>query len=244
MGPETFMSRHQHHTPFVQCLHINKRNGSGSHVFREAELQVHKGELVCITGPSGSGKTTLIKLLFGLESPDTGYISIGGRNPSRLKGKDIPIFRRQVGVIFQDLKLVMRKTVLDNVALPLAVSGKDRTLAEKKVRQVLRTLRLDSKSSTQCGSLSGHEQQLVAIARATVNDPLVLLADEPTAYLDETDSRQALALMSGLSMMGTTVIIATGDLGLPRGIPHGRTFTILNGKIAENPSFDAVTLCR
>lgn len=175
----------------------------------DINLKFRKGEFVFITGPSGAGKTTLLRLIFGAERPTEGQILINGINLNRISRSRLDPLRRKIGFIFQDFKLLPRKTVSQNVALALEVTGERPSIIRKKTRQILRAVGLGNKEQAYPLQLSGGEQQRIAIARAIINDPLILLADEPTGNLDPDITREILLLFRTINLKGTTVVIAT-----------------------------------
>ncbi|NLI33316.1 MAG: ATP-binding cassette domain-containing protein [Deltaproteobacteria bacterium] len=235
MAPTSHDSTKSLRLPFVQCLHVVKSGIKYADVLRDIELTVFKGEIVCILGASSSGKTALVKLLLGLESPDEGQVVVGGISPASLHSRDVALFRRQVGVVFQDLKLLMRKTVFENVSFPLVLAEKPREYVENKTRQSLRDLGLERKIYAKCFNLSRCEQQLVAVARATVHDPVFLLADEPAAHLEEDHALRVADHLNALNIRGTTVIILTRDAAFAGLMKHGRTLSLNQGRIMEIP---------
>ena len=192
----------------IQIFHVAKKFGVNV-ALEEVNLRFQKGEFVFITGPSGAGKTTLLRLIFGAERPTEGQILINGINLNRINRTRLDTLRRKIGFIFQDFKLLLRKTVFQNVALALEVTGERPSIVRKKTRQVLRAVGLAKKEQAYPLQLSGGEQQRVAIARAIINDPLILLADEPTGNLDPDITREILLLFRTINMKGTTVVIAT-----------------------------------
>ena len=192
----------------IQIFHVAKKFGANV-ALEEINLKFQKGEFVFITGPSGAGKTTLLRLMFGAERPTEGQILINGINLNRINRTRLDTLRRKIGFIFQDFKLLLRKTVFQNVALALEVAGERPSVTRKKTRQVLRAVGLAKKEQAYPLQLSGGEQQRVAIARAIINDPLILLADEPTGNLDPDITREILLLFRTINMKGTTVVIAT-----------------------------------
>ena len=192
----------------IQIFHVAKKFGANV-ALEEINLKFQKGEFVFITGPSGAGKTTLLRLIFGAERPTEGQILINGINLNRINRTRLDTLRRKIGFIFQDFKLLLRKTVFQNVALALEVDGERPSVVRKKTRQVLRAVGLAKKEQAYPLQLSGGEQQRVAIARAIINDPLILLADEPTGNLDPDITREILLLFRTINMKGTTVVIAT-----------------------------------
>ncbi len=177
-------------------------------------LEVSRGEFVFLTGPSGAGKTTLLRLLLRQERPSTGQILVNGRNVGALPAAKIPDLRRSIGVVFQDFKLIQRKTALDNVAYVLNVAGVPRSQQRRKAYEALRSVGLNHKLSAYPSALSGGEQQRVAIARAVVNQPALLLADEPTGNLDPDLAVEIMRLFREINARGTTVLVATHDRDL------------------------------
>ena len=194
----------------IRTFHVDKNYGART-ALANVTLHVEKGEFVFISGPSGAGKTTLLKLLYVGERVTKGQILIDGVNLQRINDKRLPFLRRKIGVVFQDFKLIDTLTVFQNIALPLEVAGRDKRYIRKKVAHVLRMVGLENRINAFPPYLSGGEQQRIAIARAVVNDPLILLADEPTGNLDARSSRIVLNLLRQLHIRGTTVLIATHD---------------------------------
>ena len=168
----------------IQMYHVDVCYEAGAYGLRDVSLHLTRGEFAFLTGPSGAGKTTLLRLLFGGLRPSAGQILVAGRNLSRLSPKLIPAVRREIGVIFQDFKLLADRSVFDNVAITLEIAGLPRREVRRRVWNLLKRLGLGHKLEERPLSLSGGEQQRVAIARALVNDPPLLLADEPTGNLD------------------------------------------------------------
>ena len=193
-------------------FHVSKSYLAGSFALRDVSLEVGKGEFVFLTGPSGAGKTTLLKLVFAAEKPSEGQIVVLGRNIGRLGPSAVPPLRRRIGVVFQDFKLLPRRTVEENVALALDVVGSPRRETRARVFAILKQLGLQHRRYHHPLSLSGGEQQRVAIARALVNEPHILLADEPTGNLDPELTVEIMDLIASASTRGTTVIVATHEL--------------------------------
>jgi len=195
-------------------------------------FNVAKGEFVFLTGPSGAGKTTLLRLLLGAEAPSAGQVVIGGRNIARLGRKGIAEVRRSTGMVFQDAKLLAGLPVLDNVALPAEAAGEASKEARRKAFALLRDLGLKDFVRRYPRSLSGGEQQRVALARALVNDPGLLLADEPTGNLDEESAQKVVELIGRAHASGATVVMATHDPHLLDAMP-GRTITLRAGRVVD-----------
>lgn len=195
-------------------------------------LRIGRGEFVFLTGASGAGKTTLLRLLYGALHPTRGQVLIDGQNISRLTRAQIPLLRRGIGVVFQDFKLLPNRTVFENVAITLEVLGWGRADIGKKVMHILRQTGMDTKINLTPQRLSGGEQQRVALARALVNDPKILLADEPTGNLDDANKNQILNIFKEANVRGTTVVVATHDRRLIEH-SHKRVITLSKGELVE-----------
>lgn len=193
-------------------------------------LEIDKGEFVFLSGPSGAGKTTLLKLLFREEEATEGQIIVNGRNITRLNGGAVAQLRQEIGLVFQEFKLLPTMTALENVALAAEVVGIPRRESRKKAFHLLRELGLKDKHDARALTLSGGEQQRVAIARALVNDPILVLADEPTGNLDPELADETMRLFSKVHEKGTTVVIATHDAGLLRRF-HYRVVYLQRGRL-------------
>ncbi len=191
-----------------------KRYGEGQFALQGVNIRVGQGEFVFITGPSGAGKTTLLSLLYGAGTSDRGQISIAGRNITHLSRKDLPHLRRGIGVVFQDFKLLPRRTVFENIVFCQRVIGVSAREARRRVYAVLKMVNLTDKRDLFPRVLSGGEQQRVAIARALVNRPPLLIADEPTGNLDPHMARGVMDVFTAVSRMATTVVVATHDRSL------------------------------
>ena len=177
----------------------------------EVSLDIQRGEFVFLVGTSGSGKSSLMRLMLLEERPDSGEVLVLGENLRRMPGRRVPKFRRRLGVVFQDFRLLPNKTVYQNVAFALKVIGKSKAFIDAAVPDVLKLVGLDEKANRYPTELSGGEQQRVAVARALVNRPEVLLADEPTGNLDPETSLEIMGLLERINLSGTTVIMATHD---------------------------------
>jgi len=210
-------------------FHVHRNYGTKKALI-DITLDVSKNDFVFITGPSGAGKTTLLKLLYLAESVSEGQVLIDGINLSRIPRKRIPFLRRKFGIIFQDYKLIASRTVFDNVSLVLAAAGKKRRLIQKKVRSVLRLVGMEDRQNAFPPSLSGGEQQRVAVARAIIGDPKIILADEPTGSLDDDSANIIIDLLNGVHIRGTTVIIATHDKDLIKKT-GGRVLLLKQGRL-------------
>ena len=192
----------------IQLIHVSKwydRRPALSDVM----LEIEKGEFVLLMGPSGSGKSTILRMLIGEEQPDEGQLFVQGKNVTKLKRSEIPYLRRKVGSVFQDFRLLPKKSVFDNVALPLIVQGVSEKDIRRKVTEALRAVGVEHKRDQSPSSLSTGEQQRACIARAIVNGPVVLLADEPTGNLDPELTGEIIELFKLINARGTTVVVAT-----------------------------------
>ncbi|MBT5387719.1 MAG: cell division ATP-binding protein FtsE [Porticoccaceae bacterium] len=198
----------------IRFDNISKRYPGGFEALNNISFEMDAGEMAFLTGHSGAGKSTLLKLLMLMERPSSGNLLINGQNINRLSSAQIPIYRRQVGVVFQNHQLLLERTVFDNVALPLQVSGYPRSEIGRRVRAALDGVGLLDKEQQKPLALSGGEQQRVGIARAVVHKPRILLADEPTGNLDPQLSSEIMALFSRFQNVGVTVLIATHDINL------------------------------
>lgn len=213
----------------IQLFHVF-RNFGDVVAMNDMTFRIHAGEFVFVTGPSGAGKTTLLRLVFGAEKPTSGHILINGINLNRIDRSKLDLLRRKIGFVFQDFKLLPRKTVFENVALALEVAGERRAFIRKKTRQSLRLVGLAGKEKAYPLSLSGGEQQRVAIARAIVKDPIILLADEPTGNLDPDLTKDIMVLFRSIHLKGTTVIVATHSRDLLENTAQ-RTVILNHGRI-------------
>jgi cell division transport system ATP-binding protein len=187
------------------------------YILKNLSFTINKGELTFITGPSGAGKTTLLKLIYCSERPDSGQIVVGDWTVSKLKQKAIPYLRRNIGIVFQDFKLLNNQTVFENVALALKINGMSSSIVKEHVNSVLREVKLTHKSNMYPLQISGGEQQRVVVARAMVSRPAVLLADEPTGNLDAGNTEVIMNLFREINARGTTVLIATHHDALYHG---------------------------
>jgi cell division transport system ATP-binding protein len=218
----------------IQLFHVKKSYPGDAPVLDDITLRIEKGEFVWLTGPSGAGKSTLLKLLFCAESPSSGQILVGGRNIVRLSQSGIPFLRRNIGIVFQDFKLLDNRTVVENVGYALEVLGASDAEIRDRALKRLDQVGLKHKATSLPRRLSGGEQQRVAIARALVNEPTILLADEPTGNLDPGLTDSILQLLFDANARGTTVVVATHDRSLLTRY-HKRTIALEKGKLV----FDA-----
>lgn len=217
----------------IQLHNVSLSYQKDATALNNVSLRIAKGEFVFLTGPSGAGKTTLLRLLYGALAPTAGQVLVDGQNVSRMTPSQIPFLRRSIGVIFQDFKLLQNRTVFENVAITLEVLGWGRADIGKKVMHILKQLGIESKLNLTPQRLSGGEQQRVALARALVNDPKILLADEPTGNLDDSNKEQILTIFKDANARGTTVVVATHDRRLIEN-SHKRLVTLSKGDILEH----------
>lgn len=216
----------------IQLHNVSMAYQQDASALNNINLKIGKGEFVFLTGPSGAGKTSLLRLLYGALTPNSGQVLIDGQNITRLSVSQIPLLRRSIGVVFQDFKLLQNRTVFENVAISLEVLGWGRADIGKKTMHMLKQMGIDSKYNLVTQRLSGGEQQRVALARALVNDPKILLADEPTGNLDDANKNQILTIFKEANIRGTTVVVATHDRRLiEQG--HKRLVTLHKGEIVE-----------
>jgi cell division transport system ATP-binding protein len=195
----------------IQLYHVSKTYPPNYRALSDINLEIAKGEFAFICGASGAGKTTLLKLLFRQEEPTEGQILIDGRNVSRLGSRGVARLRRKIGLVFQEFRLLPHLTVLDNVALAAQVIGKSRRESRTKAYQLLRELGLKERYDARPPALSGGEQQRVAIARALINDPFLVLADEPTGNIDAEMAKEIMQLLAKIRDRGATIVVATHD---------------------------------
>jgi cell division transport system ATP-binding protein len=198
----------------IQLFHVTKEYPGDAPALRDVSLHVGRGEFVFLTGASGAGKSTLLKLIFCDEPASSGQLLLFGKNVAKIRAGAVPYVRRNIGVVFQDFKLLARRTVAENVALPLEVRGLADRDIKKRVRGLLRSVGLEHRGDKFPASLSGGEQQRVAVVRALAPDPALLLADEPTGNLDPDRTLEVMELLQGANARGTTVLVATHDRSL------------------------------
>jgi cell division transport system ATP-binding protein len=216
----------------IQLINLTKQYGSRQPSLHDLSLDVGRGEFVFITGSSGAGKTTLLRLLLHQETPSSGQVLVNGLDVGTLPASKVPVLRRSMGVVFQDFKLISRKSALENVAYVLNVAGLSRGEQKRKAYNALRSVGLNHKLNALPAALSGGEQQRVAIARAVVNEPDLLLADEPTGNLDPDLAVEIMRLFREINARGTTVLVATHDRDLIQRM-QCRTVVLANGKLVD-----------
>jgi cell division transport system ATP-binding protein len=216
----------------IEANRVSKVFSRGVYALRDLSLRIDKGEFVFLTGPSGAGKSTLLRLLLRQDLPSDGTLSVGGRDLALLRPHEVQAYRRSIGFVFQDFKLIPDKTVLENVAFVLRVLGITDSQQRRRTFQVLKWVGLQHRMTAYPPELSGGEQQRIAIARALVNDPVLVIADEPTGNLDPDLALEIMNLFREINARGTTVLVATHDRELIRRV-NRRTVTLDHGRVVE-----------
>jgi cell division transport system ATP-binding protein len=231
MPPIALVRRHP--SSVIEAEHLSKMYTRGVYALREVTLSIGRGEFVFLTGPSGAGKSTLLRVLLREELPTSGRLIVNGRTIAKMTPAEIQAYRRTVGFVFQDFKLIATKTVFENVAFVPRVLGHPMDVQRRKAFQVLKWVGLQHRLNSFPLELSGGEQQRVAIARALINDPALVLADEPTGNLDPDLALEIMNLFREINARGTTLLVATHDRELIRRVGK-RTVTLEHGAVAEN----------
>ena len=216
----------------IEAHHVSKTYARGVFALRDLSLRIDKGDFVFLTGPSGAGKSTLLRLLLRQDVPSEGQLIVGGRNLATLSPRQVQAYRRSLGFVFQDFKLLPAKTVIENVSFVPRVLGMVESQQQRRTFQVLKWVGLQHRMNAFPLELSGGEQQRIAIARALVNDPAIILADEPTGNLDPDLSLEIMNLFREINARGTTVVVATHDRELIRRVGR-RAVTLDHGQIVE-----------
>lgn len=219
--------------PIIRMDHVYKQYSTGVEALRDVSLRMDTGEFVFVVGKSGSGKSTFIKLLLKELNPTEGTIYVAGRQITELKRKQISLYRRKIGVVFQDFRLLKNKTVWENVSFAQEIIGVTRRERERNVAVILDTVGLTGKEKAYPGELSGGEQQRVAIARALVNQPVILLADEPTGNLDPQTAWEIMTLLEEVNQAGTTVIVVTHNNDIV-DVMQKRVIVLEDGRIVRD----------
>lgn len=218
----------------IELVDVSKRYKNGVNALNKISLKIDQGEFVYIIGPTGSGKSTLIKLLDGEEVPTSGTVNVVGINIGKLKHNKVPLYRRNIGVVFQDFRLLKAKTVFENISYALEVISMKKSIIRHRVRQVMNLVGLDDKGSSFPKELSGGQQQRVAIARAIANKPKILITDEPTGNLDPAMSDEIMALLEKINREEhTTIVMVTHDNNLVDKHKK-RTIVLENGHIVAD----------
>ncbi|OIO46991.1 MAG: cell division ATP-binding protein FtsE [Parcubacteria group bacterium CG1_02_37_51] len=217
----------------ISIKKITKKYGSDYYALKDVSLDIQSGEFVSLVGQSGTGKTTLVKLIIAEEKPTSGRIIIGGWDITKIESYEIPYLRRQIGVVFQDFKLLPKMTVYENVAFALQTCGAKKRKITDTVPQVLKIVGLDNKMDRYPHQLSGGEQQRVVIARSLVHRPKLLIADEPTGNLDSINTKEIIDLLLKINEIGTTVLLVTHNREVVNNLKK-RVITIDNGEIVSD----------
>lgn len=225
--------------PIIEFRGVSKSYGTTSHALSDVNLTIQPGEFVFVVGSSGAGKSTLMKLMMREEKPNTGSIYVNGFDLVKMKRKDVPKLRRTMGVIFQDFRLIPTMNVFNNVAFAMRVTGASSRAIHRDVPRALSSLKLGNKARSNPQELSGGEQQRVGIARALVNKPKLLIADEPTGNVDPSMSYEIVALLDEINKRGTTVIMVTHNHELVREFKH-RVIMLQEGKIVADNAEGAI----
>lgn len=220
--------------PIIEFRGVSKTYQSGTHALEDINIRIGSGEFVFVVGSSGAGKSTFMKLIMREEKPNTGMITVNGFNLTKMRRKQIPLLRRTMGVVFQDFRLIPTMNVFQNVAFAMRVVGADGRTIRREVTKVLASVGLHDKARSMPSQLSGGEQQRVGLARALVNSPDLIIADEPTGNVDPNMSYDIVELLTEINKMGTTVLMVTHDHNLVRDFHH-RVIMLDSGKIiADN----------
>jgi cell division transport system ATP-binding protein len=217
----------------VEFDRVGLRYGTGAEVLRDLDFRLDAGEFYFLTGPSGAGKTSLLKLLYLAQRPTRGRMALFGDELSGAPREALPDYRRRIGVVFQDFRLVRHLSAFDNVALPLRIAGQSEEQLEGPVREMLAWVGLGDRASARPPTLSGGEQQRVAIARAVIARPELVIADEPTGNVDSAMAERILHLLTAMKRLGTTVIVATHDIGLIAATPGAQLIRLEKGVLVD-----------
>ena len=221
----------------IKLEHVSKSYSAGIPALNDVSLNIEEGEFVFVVGDSGSGKSTLIKLLLKELEPTEGTITINGRKVNKIRRRQIPKFRRNIGVVFQDFRLLKDRNIYDNVAFAQKVIGESNRSIKKNVPKLLSMVGLAAKYRSYPRQLSGGEQQRVAIARALINKPKILLADEPTGNLDANNAWEIMKLMEEINEQGTTVVVVTHNLEIVKAM-NKRVITMQKGVVVDDTASD------
>ena len=214
----------------IEFQNVSKTYPNGTHALYDVDIHINKGEFVFIVGASGAGKSTFLKLIMHEETPTSGEIIINGKKTSKMKRREVPYLRRHMGIVFQDFRLIDKMNVFDNVAFAMRAVGEKNSVIKKRVPYVLDLVGLKGKMKNKPSELSGGEQQRVSLARALVNNPEIIVADEPTGNVDPEMSHEIIELLNEINAMGTTVLIVTHEHELVREF-HQRVITIDHGRV-------------
>lgn len=223
----------------IRVSHVTKQYARGPEALTDVSVELRKGEFVFLTGHSGAGKSTLLRLIHMVDRPTSGEVRVSGYSSTSIRPREIALLRRKIGYVFQDFRLLADRSAAANVAFALEVTGARPNVIRTKVGKLLAQVGLASKSESLPTELSGGEQQRVAVARALANDPLVLLADEPTGNLDERATNGIFDLFRSINASGTAVMFATHDLELVRAYPDTRVIELDHGRIVFDSAGEA-----
>ena len=216
--------------PIIRLFHVSKRYGAKL-ALKDISLDIEPGEFIFVSGPSGAGKSTLLRVLYLAENVSEGHILIDGMNLARVSSGKLPFLRRRFGMVFQDFKLIPSRTVFENVALVLEVAGESQSFIRKKVMHVLRTTGMEKKANALPPTLSGGEQQRVAVARAVVGEPSIILADEPTGSLDDKAAQAVMDFLMEYHKKGVTIIVVSHNLHSMESTVRWRNIVLEEGKL-------------
>ena len=219
--------------PIIEFRGVSKTYQSGTHALEDVNIKISKGEFVFVVGSSGAGKSTFMKLIMREEKANTGKITVNGFDLTKMKRKDVPMLRRTMGIVFQDFRLIPTMNVFDNVAFAMRVVGADGRDIRKEVSKALAKVGLGHKARSMPNQLSGGEQQRVGLARALVNSPDLIIADEPTGNVDPNMSYEIVSLLTEINRKGTTILMVTHDHNLVRDFQH-RVIMLDSGKIVAD----------
>lgn len=217
----------------IEFKNVSKTYDTGTHALNNASLEIEKGEFVFIVGASGAGKSTFLKLIMHEETPSRGTIIVNGVNVSALKRRKVPYLRRNMGIVFQDFRLIDKMTVYDNVAFAMRAIGSSPSAVKKRVPYILDLVGLSTKANRRPSELSGGEQQRVSLARALVNNPAIIIADEPTGNIDPEMSFEIIELLSQINAQGTTILVVTHEHDLVRHF-NKRVIEIEKGRVISD----------
>ena len=217
----------------IEFTDVVKHYPEGTHALRGVSMQIEDGEFVFLVGPSGSGKSTILKLITGELKPTSGKVHVNGYSMERIRKREVPYLRRTIGVVFQDFRLIKKKTVYENVAFVMRAVGAKEHQIRERVPYVLELVGLESKHDSLAEKLSGGEQQRVSIARALVNNPSTIIADEPTGNLDEDLSLEIMSLLQEINKLGTTVLVVTHDMKLVQQMGN-RVISLKAGQVVSD----------
>ena len=219
--------------PIIEFSGVSKTYVTGTHALSDVNIKINRGEFVFVVGSSGAGKSTFMKLIMREEKANTGTITVNDFNLTKMRRKQIPLLRRTMGIVFQDFRLIPTMNVFDNVAFAMHVVGEPKKIIRKEVARVLSLVGLGHKARSMPNQLSGGEQQRVGLARALVNNPDLIIADEPTGNVDPNMSYEIVSLLSAINQQGTTILMVTHDHNLVRDFRH-RVIMLDGGRIVAD----------